>query len=164
MKLEMAILAGPEAKEFLATFTTQIDRLEKLVGGLKTAALQDDAPEAADADDDDEELVTPKKKSAKKSFEDDEDEEVETEDADDDEDAEEPPKKKSKAKKLTSDDCNAAAKTLAKAIGGKAGREKVLKIMKKQFSTESVSELEPAQYADFVAAMNEALEEHKENE
>jgi hypothetical protein len=119
----------------------------------------DDAEEEDDVDEDDGE---------------DEDDEVEDaeEDADeeeDDGDDEEPPKKghkakakpaakKGKGKKLTQDDCNDAAKKLCIAWGGKTGRPKVLKFMKKHFKVETTQDLKPEQYESFVELANAELE------
>lgn len=62
---------------------------------------------------------------------------------DDDTDDEPAPVKKKKAKTITSAQVNDACKALAKA----KGRPYVLKVLKKYFKTESVSELKPEQYA-----------------
>lgn len=155
MKLEMSILAGDESKKFLTSLTTQIDRLEALSKGLGKGAPE----EAVEVEEDEDEDFAPKKSSKKAAASFDDDDEHDEEGKVDEDEEEEVPKKKSKSKKVTSDDCNDAAKALAKHIGGKPGRDAVLKIMKKQFKTESVSELKPEQYSDFVAAMNEAKEE-----
>lgn len=172
--LELVITAGAEWKEWLANLEKQIDRLERLQEGAKDEAAP--AVESDDAEDEDEDEAPAKAKSKPKSkpkkvaeaFDDDEEDEAPAEDDGEDEAGEEdedeaPTAKanKSKSKKLTPDDCNDAAKTLAKAIGGKPGRDAVLKLMKKQFRTVSVSELKPEQYADFIAAMTEAVEEHE---
>ena len=63
MKLELAILAGPESKKFLADFTTQIDRLEKL-----QSAGQVSKKAAASDDEEEEEVVAPKKAAKAKKL------------------------------------------------------------------------------------------------
>ncbi len=63
------------------------------------------------------------------------------------------PAKKVAAKKLTVDDVNDACKAKAASIGGKAGREQVLTILKKKFKTTSVTELEPEQFEAAIAAI-----------
>lgn len=102
-----------------------------------------------------------KTKTIEKSFDSfvDEDEspkEVEAEQEDDaDEDFIASLKKKAKApkaKKITIDQVNEACKARAKS-GGKDGRSQVLAILKKQFKTVSISEIEPEQYAAVVQAM-----------
>lgn len=65
----------------------------------------------------------------------------------------EPAPKTKKAPKVTADDVNDACRLKAQSVGGKAGREQVLTILKKQFKTTSVSELKPEQYAAVVKAM-----------
>ena len=178
-KLEISLLAGEEPKQFLRDLTVQIDRLEALTSKPLVAKVEE-AEEAEVEEDDDEDFAAKpakKKAAAKKSFDDDEDEdedkeeaeetdtdedeaEVEPEDDEDDEE-DEAPKKKSKAKKLTNDDCNDAAKALCKALGGTAGREKVLSLMKKHFGTGTISEIKPADYEKFVDVMNAALKKAK---
>lgn len=78
-------------------------------------------------------------------------------DATDDEDADftAPAKtaKPEKKKKWTIDDVNDACKARAAKTGGKKGRAEVLAILTKKFETTSVSELEPEQYAEAIAAM-----------
>lgn len=170
-KLEIALLAGAESKNFLLDLTTQIDRLEKITKSLTDAVKKDSAslPPEEDVDtDDDSDFEEPKakskppKKKESNSF-DDEDEEDEDEideaqieeteiEEGDDFEAEEPPKKR-KAKKVTIEDCNDAAKELAKS----KGREKVLALMTKHFKTRSVSEVKADDYAKFVEVMKGAL-------
>lgn len=94
--------------------------------------------ETDEADVEEEEDFAPKKKSKAKveaSF-----------DSDDAEEEEASKAKKTKVKKITIDDVNDAAKAYAASIGGKPGREAVLKILKKNFKTESISSLEPEQF------------------
>ncbi len=170
MKLELAVLAGAESKEFLVKLTKQIDRLEALCGKLGNLAMgeNDDGDTEVEADEDEDFGKKPSKKKAK-GFDEDEETEVESEDAEEESDEEseadeeveedEAPVKKGKGKKLTIDDCNDAAKALALSVGGKPGRAKVLALMKKHFKTESVSELKPEQYAKFIALMKENTEE-----
>lgn len=156
--LEIAVLAGAESKAWLVNFTKQVDRLEKIMGGKAVqtkGAVQDDADEETETEveTDDDFTPTPKtKKAATKkavkqaSF--DEDEETEdVEETEDDETEEIAPAKKAKAKKITVDDINDACKAYAKENGGgKDGRTAVLKILKKNFKTESISALDPADY------------------
>lgn len=186
MKLELAMLVGPESKQFLASLTKQIDRLEALAAKLPNGET-DEIEEGVNDDEDDEE-VAPKKAAKKKASapddddgdeedngdvgpdedDDSDDSEVDedsAEDDDEDSDEDEEPVKaakgKAKAKKFTNDDCNDAAKELCKALGGKAGRAKVLALMKKHFDTESVSELKPEQYEKFVDVMGKATAKAK---
>lgn len=158
-KLELLLLAGAETKEFLADLTAQVDRLEELVKG---GALDKKNTATVAPEEDDEEEATPVKKSAKKSKvvekeeedeeEDEEAEEEEDEESGDEEEEDEAPKK-GKTKKVTVDDVNDACKARAAATGGKEGRKEVLAILKKKFKTETVSDLDPAQYAACIAAM-----------
>ena len=154
--MEMGIVVTEEAKQFLEKLTKQIDRLEELSkehltlgevedelktdGGKNDIEVEELADEVVEGEDDFAK-PTPTAKKGKKSF-------------DDDEEAEEAPApKKGKAKKLTNDDCNDAAKELAASIGGKKGIDTVRSLMKKHFNTDSTSELEPEQFADFIACM-----------
>jgi hypothetical protein len=121
------------------------------------AAAEPEESDEPEMDDD----FAPKKKAGKKkaapSFDEEEEEEEEAEEADEadesDEEEEVAPKKKgkaAKAKKLTSDDLNDAAKArVARLIEegngkvtGKMARDNVLKLLKKHFSTETVSEID----------------------
>ena len=121
-------------------------------------------------EDDETEVVTPVKASSKKggkkaaSFDDDEDDTGTTaaasaieDDEDEDDGFMEAPKKtaavtkgKTKTKKITIEDVNDACKKFGKANG----RPNVLKVLKKQFKVESVTELEPTQYAAVIEAMS----------
>jgi hypothetical protein len=166
MKLDLGILVGAESKAWLVDLTKLVERMERVAGksGKAVAAAdseaeETDAPEEAPAEE--EEDFAPKKKTASKkaaaaAFEE-EEEETEAPEAEEEEEADftAPPAKKAaaKQKKLTVDDVNDACKALASSIGGKPGRAKVLAILKKNFKTESVSELKPEQYAACVAAM-----------
>lgn len=160
-KLELALLVGAESKEWLASLDKIVTRLEKLQPKLASAKSLEEAEDDFDNDEgeEDDEDFTPKKQAAKKNTFEDEDEEEEsseeeeTEEASDDEDEEEDAPPKKKAKKLTVDDVNDACKKKAAKIGGKEGRNEVLKILKKKFKTTSVSELKPEQYAAAIAAM-----------
>jgi hypothetical protein len=164
MKLEMAILAGDESKKFLAALTTQIDRLEKLAPLLKGKTEPDAAaPEETDEDEDDDFAAKKGKEKKAKSFDEDEekteavdDEETDDTDEDEDDDEDEKPVKKgktAKAKKITADDVNDACKKHAK----ENGREATLKVLKKKFKVESVTELKPEQYEEVIKAV--AVEE-----
>ncbi len=165
MKLELGIMAGAESKAWLADLTTQIDRLEKLAGGLAPKGKAKAAPESESDDEDenddeeeDEDFGSKKTKGKKaaSSFDDDEEseeeEEEEEEEEDEDEEEEEDEKPAKKAKKLTIDDVNDACKARAKGAG-KKGRDEVLSILKKKFKVASVTELKPEQYAKAIAAM-----------
>jgi hypothetical protein len=57
-----------------------------------------------------------------------------------------------KAKKVTVSEVNDACKARARA-GGKKGREQVLSILKKKFKTESITEIDPGDYAAVIEAM-----------
>lgn len=156
MKLEMAILAGPESKAWLLAFTKQVDRLEALAsngaltsGDAHTEDTADEAIEESYSFDDDAEVTTSKVKKAASSF----DDEEET-DATEEEIA---PKKsatkaKSTAPKVKKEDVMKAAKEKAASIGGTKGRAAVLKILAK-WDTETVTDLDPADYADVFAAL-----------
>lgn len=171
MKLEMAILAGAETKQFLVVLTEQLDRAEELVTKLE-ALLQQDTK--ASAPKKQVEPITPmapvKKAKAKKAketspFEDEEttdtsgaavaadndfsfDEEQEESSFSFDEEQEEqqvaPPAPKAKAppKKVTIEECNAAALTLMK----KHNRDYVIDILKKNFNTTSLTKIEEKNY------------------
>lgn len=195
MKLEMAILAGDESKKFLAGFTEQLDRFEKLLGltnelaesiegatkKMKAKAKEAIAETAVPEDDEEEFAAKPPKKGKKAAvktaaFDEDEDEETDEsepaedddededgnaadfdEDEDEDEDDEEteeaaaPVKKKGpgRPKNPTLDEVNDACKR--RAAGGK--RAEVLAILKKNFKTQTVSELKPDQYKACIEAM-----------
>lgn len=167
MKMEIAVLAGAESKQFLVDLTKQIDRLEALTGtkGL-SASVKKSAPVPGDEnmpDADEDFAPKAKKTTAATKFDDDEDAApvakktaAPVEDEDSDGDFMAPPVKtaaKAKAKKLTVDDVNDACKAKAVSIGGAEGRKEVLGILKKKFKTQSVSELQPEQYAEAIAAM-----------
>lgn len=146
-KLEVSLLVGEESKRWLSNIEALITKLEKLTGSaVKAAALDTEDDEASDVDDDEDfasKAKTKKTATVKaKSFEDDE----ETED--------EEPAPRKRAKKLTVDDVNDACKEYAREMGGgKDGKLEVLKILKKKFKTDTVTELEPDQYAAVIAAM-----------
>lgn len=144
MKLEMSMMAGPESKAFLVELTQVVARLEtalKSVGGglaipaapQLTVAPVSAAPVAAESDDDF--MAPPKKTAPAPAIED---------------DFMAPPKPKAeKAKKVTLAEVNDACR--ARASGGK--RDEVLAILRKNFNTESISELKPDQYAQALALM-----------
>jgi len=147
MKLEVAMLVGPESKAFLATLAELVERMEAATAATTTTTKKKAAPVATDEDDtdveadEDEDFAPPKKTAAKKaaaSFDEDED------------DA--PPVKKTKKAKVTVEDVNDAAKARAKA-GGKNGRAEVLKILKKGWKTESISEIDPEDYEAVLEAL-----------
>lgn len=177
-KLEVAVLIGAESKEWLAQLENIVSRLEKetkraseLIASKKD--LGDNHFEAEhtngeiteDDDNDFTEKKTTKKASKKASSFDDEDEgeadeapEVSEEDEasfdSDDEDEDALPKKKKAQKKISLEDVNDACKARASQTGGKAGREEVLKILKKKFKTSSLTDLKPEQYPAVLAAMS----------
>lgn len=166
MKLEMAILAGDESKKFLQGLTEQIDRLEELVSKLDLKGVGEALEAATEPLEEDESDET-----EKEATEEDIDEDFGTKstggsasasgssfDEDGEEPEEKPKAKKGKAKKLTMDDCNKAALECASHHGGgKAGRDKVVSVLKKQFKTDKVSSLKAEQYKDFVDAMKEEM-------
>lgn len=172
LEFECKVLAGAESKAWLADLTQVVERMEKAAGLLSTAKVQapkttvlldddsDDDVQTAESEDDDFAAKPAKKgkkgKKAAAAFEDDDSDDapaVEQESEDDDADFTAPVKKTKPAKKLTVDDVNDACKAKASSIGGKPGRAKVLEILKKNFKTESVSELKPEQYAKCVQLM-----------
>lgn len=166
MKLEIAVLAGAESKQFLVDLTKQIDRLEAALKGApaaKSAPAKNTAPVDADEEvetSEDDEDFAPKKaakgKKAAAAFDDEEETEAEEAASDDDEGfMEAAPAKKAapKAKKLTVDDINDACKARAAATGGKEGRAEVLALLKKHFKTTSVSEVKPEDYAKLIKVM-----------
>lgn len=147
MKLELALLAGAESKQFLVDFTKQIDRLEKLAGKgtvTMTARSATAAPvetEYTDTDDDFDNAAKPEVETAA------------TDDDDDDDFGTTPVKAapKAKAKKVTIDDVNNACKARAK--GGR--REEVLKLLKKNFKTESIAQIPEKSWARAIELMEE---------
>lgn len=157
MRLEVALLAGEETKQFLANLTRQVDRLEALGGGkLKgKPKTEDDEDEETTETEDEEDEDFAAKKSKKKAKTDEDEETEESEDADEeetadaDEDEDEAPAKKKGKAKLTIDDVNDACKAYAKATS----RADALKVLKKKFKTDSIADLKPEQYADCIKAM-----------
>ncbi len=159
MKLEIGVMAGAESKAFLVDLTKQLDRMEKLVGSLKSKAA--DTDETDDEEENDEIDTAALRKAATTTDDDEEDEEpapkkkaAAATDDDEDEDSEEDftAAKKTKQKKLTEKDVNDACKAYAKHIGGKKGRPAVLKILGK-FGTESVTDLDEKHYAAVIKAL-----------
>ena len=116
----------------------------KAAASVKNTSPVADEDDGAEKEADDEDFAsTPKSKTQAriaKAF-----------DQDEGEEEEKAPAKAPKAKKLTANDVNDACKK--RASGGR--REEVLKILKKQFKVASVSELDEADYADVIAAMEE---------
>jgi sRNA-binding protein len=174
MKLDLGIMVGAESKAWLVGFKEQVDRLEKLAGnfaasktGGKVEAVEADAEtgeDAADEDDEDFTSAPAKKKGRPKGFknkaasfdEDDDEEETETEAEDEEESEDEDDEeetdpidvsqmKKGKTKKITLDQLNDAARKLA-AKHGKKGRAHVLAILQKNFSTQSISDIDESDY------------------
>lgn len=117
-----------------------------LLEGMEPKEASAKANTETDDDDDDFKPTKGSPKKQAKSFDDEEPEETENESDD-----EAPPKKAKgkKSKKITSDDVNDACKK--RASGDR--RKEVLAILKKQFKTESVSDIEEDQYADVIKAM-----------
>lgn len=158
----------------ISVTVTGKDRTD-LVRSLRSFAdnLDGTPAEEAGLDDDNETEETPRalkknttkgKKAAAASMDDDDDNAMEA-DSDDDEDSMEAsaddddededfvePVSKKKSKKVTIADVNDACKKRSKA-GGKEGRAQVLKILKKKFGTETVSEIKPEKYADVIKAL-----------
>jgi hypothetical protein len=179
-KLEVAFLVGGEAKIFLDELTKQLDRMEKLANFAAKKLAENTAPvddeEETETEDDDEEVMPKAKRGrpAKKAASpmDDEDEETdddeeaddesedeEMETASDDEDEEEElPKAKKKTtnvKRITIDDVNEAAKAYVRANGGgKTGRDKVLKVIRKHFGTASLAEIKKDDYPKAMKLLN----------
>lgn len=171
-RLELAILAGADSKAFLAGFTAQVDRLEKITKKLNVvkAKADDDEEEQDDADEETEETETPKKKGkgkkAKDQDEEDDDTDDEAEESDSDEesgdeesdsdsdsndeadeeteDDEEPPKKSAKGKgaKITKE----MIKDACRAYMAETSRAEVERILQKKFGTKKVGELDPDDY------------------
>lgn len=160
MKLEMAMMAGPESKAFLVGLTQQIDRLEMLVGKVGKVGEKSATTNKPSEDDDVEELAPSKKANAKASAFDDEEEYEDKEEKvppkkvakpsfDDEEEEEEAPKKAQKAKAPkapTIDDVNDACKAYAQEHGVKATKAFLLK----KFKTESVREIPAEKYGDAI--------------
>jgi hypothetical protein len=166
--MELQILVGAESKEWLKDAEALVNRLEKVLkainanSSLKGQNIEEDKESGEDTlnkvNEDDEDFTPVKKTSGKKakSFEDEEEADLgsspETDSDDEDEEFEKPTKKR--AKKITLDDVNDACKErAADEGGGKEGRSVVLKILKKKFKVDSVSELEETQYAAVISAM-----------
>jgi hypothetical protein len=179
MKLDLGILVGAESKQWLADMAKLVERLEAAVREL---SMKDKERKATDEDEEDDDDFSPKATPVKRGtpFEDEEedgeeisDEEMDADEEEDEDDdfktpvntkapkkaASKPAAKKTKeqkepkSRKVTSDDCNDAARKLASSIGGKAGRQKVFDIMSKKFGVDSVLRLQPEQYPEFIEAM-----------
>lgn len=170
MKLEMAILAGAESKQWLASFTKQLDRLEVLAGRLGGHAAEGEQTSDTDVEADTAPKTRrgrPAKQAAPETFDGEDADAVEgietdfegSSETDDDEDFTEVKTTKKtaaavKPPKYTLDDVNDACKAKARAAGGgKPGRDKVLSILKKNFNTLSVSELKPEQYGKAIGLL-----------
>lgn len=150
MKLEVSMLVGPESKAWLVSMEGLLARMEKLAGVTGSKAAK--ATEAEETEEEEEDFGTKKPKAKKaKGFDEEEEEEEEAEEEEEEE--EEAPKKKAK-KKIDLDDVNdACKKKCIEEGGGKEGRAVVLKILKKNFKTESVTDLKPEQYAKAIELM-----------
>ncbi len=164
-KIELALLVGAESKAWLRDLTAIVERLEKAsttkTGKTAKATEVDEDDEIEAAADDEDEDFAPKKKKAKKttSFDDDD---AEIEAATDDEDEEETDtfsartakekSSKKKAPKITRDDVNDACKAYAASFA-KGGREQVLKVLRKKFKTETISDIDPKQYEAVIEAL-----------
>lgn len=147
----------------------------------KAAEEDEDEEDTEDEDDGFAGKSSKKAKGKKAAAFDDEDEDEESEESEDDEEAEETEetededeeesaaasKKSAKGKtaaagkasgkkkpKLTVDDVNDACKARAAKIGGKPGRDKVLKLLQTNFGTKSVTNLKPEDYEEAIAVMN----------
>lgn len=154
MQLEIK-LAGAESKVFLAGLRDQIDELLK-----KTTAPKSEPVETETEEEDD--FAPPAKKTTVKkaaaAFEEEDEEPAPAKKAGkrasfDEEEEEEAPAPAKKAAKVTLDDVNDACREKAKSIGGKDGRDAVKKLLMKKWKTESVSELNPKDYAAVIEAM-----------
>lgn len=178
-KIELALLVGAESKQWLADLTEQLDRMEALQSKGTKAPMKSKTPAADDEEevevrrpkkaapvevDEDEDDELPVKKSAPakgKKKVDPEDEEMGEAPDEDDEDFPAPKKKPAKKKAVSVDDVHDACKAKAASLG-KAGRDAVLAILKKQFRVKSVSELEEDDYAAVIEAM--AVEEDSDED
>ncbi len=133
----------------------QEKNLASVKGAKADVAVETEAVEPEESEEEAEEDFAPKKKAGKKKAAFDEDEGAEeSEEEESEEDEEEAaPKKKgkaAKAKKLTTDDLNDACKArVARLIEtgngkvtGKMARDNVLKLLKKNFGVETVSEID----------------------
>lgn len=146
MKLEVAMLVGPESKQFLLGLTEQIDRLEKLASGavIVAGATKAQVAQAPAQTEDDDFSAKPKPQAAKGSSFDDETP------AQEDMDFMAPPAaKKEKAKKVTVEDVNDACKAKATATN----RKTVLALLKDQFGVDTISALTAEQYPKVIQAM-----------
>lgn len=157
MKLEVSMLVGPESKQWLVSMEGLLARMEKLAGvaGSKAAKTVDaEETESEEAEEEEEDFGAKKSKAKKKAKGFDEEEEESEESEEEEEEEEEAPKKKTKSKKIELDDVNdACKKKCIEEGGGKEGRAVVLKILKKHFKTESVTDLKPEQYAKAIELM-----------
>lgn len=174
MKLEIAMMAGAETKQFLANLTQQIDRLEalqaKIVSGntpqadfgdsvldatvyasrpLKKTNMIEDSFLSDDQPEEtnleDDSFEAPKKQTRAKKTK-----PAETS-FEDEEDAlfEEPAPKSNKTKALTVKDVMDACKARATA----SNRAEVLGILKRKFKVASINDLKPDQYGDVIKAL-----------
>lgn len=145
LRMRAGIFEGQSAKDAASRKNTDGAKTTKKSAAAQTDSFDDDTTDDigdVDASDD---------------FDTAADEDTETLDASDDSDDDftAPPattKKTGKAKKVTIAEVNEACKARAKA-GGKEGRAQVLKILKKHFKTESISEIKPEQYGKVIQAM-----------
>lgn len=139
MKLELAILAGAESKQFLVDFAKLLDRAEGIMG-TKVIKDNDLAETAANlhVNDDFNEAAEP------------------AQDADDDFGAPPPPKatKAKKPKGPTLDDVNDALLKKVNALGGgKANRDKCVNVLKKYWDVTSTNDLKDTDYAAVIEKM-----------
>lgn len=165
-KLELAIIAGAESKDFLASLSATVDKLEKLVNAasklkvnVKTKANDDDEEDEDEAEEQETKPAKGRAVRAKSDADDEDSEDDEDDDSDDeaetddaDEDEEEKPTKAAKGKKKkgpTLDDVNDACRAAAK----RTSRKEVLRILKKSFKVKSVTDLEEDQYQDVIDEM-----------
>lgn len=142
-KLEIAILAGQETKQFLANLIEQIDRLEDLVSSIGNVDKKSTKVKGSTAafDEDDEDAITDSQAEAE----------------DDESSFDEKPAKSAakKAKKLTVEDVTAACKKRAQATDFKSTKA----LLKKKFKVESVHDLKETQYAAVIEALTADLDE-----
>lgn len=145
MQITLTVKDGATAKDVAAALRFQAGLFEGMEPKTASSRKNTDADEAQETDDEDFGKKPAGKKAAAKFDDDQADEDFTT-----------PAKKTAKAKKLTIDDVNDACKARAKEEGGgKAGRDAVLKLLKKNFKTQSVSDIEETDYARAVEVMNE---------
>lgn len=143
LRFQAGLLEGMEPKVASSVKNTsaEVEAEEPAPKAKRGRPAKETKVAAAESFDEDEETEVEETETEEESFE---------EESFEDEEAEEeaPAPKKAKAKKVTLDDVNDACKAFARANGGgKEGRDMVLKLLKKNFKTTSISELAVEDYA-----------------